>query len=446
MPTFQSIPIHPSVRSRLLHPQQQQQQQQANDDGSSSSHHQNKIQQHQQQQQQQPIRSSVSIPRSLLTRDPNDLVDVFSRGDIRNEQQRAGILAQMEGIRSQVAHAMIAKTRNGKRCRALCHQQDQQRNQQQQGYQDLNPLAQWGSMSALHAWNLQQEMLSKNQNNPQIYSTGCRALDDLIAFPAEYFFSPDDSDVAIPYNVDIDSGETKGLPRGYVLKLSGTTGKTQLALQLVAQIITQSSQLPGNDERIRYCYSTAGHSGYSLAQRFFQLIENNNINNSEQRISWKDIAKKIEFQPIATISQLTSTMAKLEEEWLQHISSSMSSTSCRSDREEQQRGGAREKGPVAMLVLDSLPMMLVEREDADRIQSLERWLKRMARHYSVLIVIVTTGGGGSSSVAPDIHLQLQKLTSTTSSVQLMRHPAKSVTEKDCITLLHNSNFGMTTPE
>ena len=479
MPTFQSIPIHPLVRSRLLHPQQQP------NDGSSSSSHPNKSQQqhqHQHQHQhQQPIRSGVSIPRSLLTRDPNDLADLFSRGDMimRNEQQRADILAQMEGIRCQVAHAMIAKTRNGKR--VLCHtqQQQQQRNQQQQ--QDhqtlLTPLAQGGSMSVLHAWKLQQEILSKNHQNPQIYSTGCRALDHLIAFPAEYFFSPDDSNgsTTIPHDIsiDINSGETKGLPRGYVLKISGTTGKTQLALQLVAQVVTtQSSQSPRNDEIIRYCYSTAGHSGHSLAQRLFQLIENSN-NNREQRIR-KDVAKKIEFQPIATVSQLISTIAKLEEEWLQQhtsasVSASASSRSCfdRDEEEEhqhqrprqrqrqQQRGGARERSPVAMLVLDDLSLMLVERDDADRIRSLERWFKRLARHYSVLIVIVTTGVGGSSvnmnnnnnnNMAPDIHLQLQKLTSTTSSVQLLRHPAKSVTEKDCITLLHSSKFGMTTPE
>jgi hypothetical protein len=467
MPTFQSIPIHPSVRSRLLRPHQQDD----NAGGSGSSSHrqeslpqdqqQQQQQQHQrsqqQQQQQQPVRSSVSIPRSLLTRDLNDLVDMFSRGDTRNEQQRAGIFAQMETIRFQVAHRMISKTRNGKRL--VVSNDHQQQNREQQQYttsqkhkkhkKKHKALIPGGSISVLDAWRSrsQHEMLGKDQNRPQIFSTGCSDLDDLIAFPTEYFFEPNggDRDVGtIPSNLDLVSGEAKGLTRGYVLKLSGTSGKTQLAIQLVAQAMIQSSQQStgGNDERIRYCYSTAGHSGHSLAQRLFQHIENG-IGNSEEKIL-EDVAKKIEFQPIATVSQLISTIAKLEEEWLQQHTASIS-TKVPRDREEAPHHNddanvnARRQGTVSMLVLDALPLMIAEREDAMKIQSLERWLKRLARHYSVLIVIVTTtgGGGGASSIydnamSPDIHLQLSKRTPTTLSIHLMRHPAKSVTQNDCI--------------
>uniref|UniRef100_A0A7S4AR26 Uncharacterized protein n=2 Tax=Pseudo-nitzschia australis TaxID=44445 RepID=A0A7S4AR26_9STRA len=444
MPTFRSIPIPPSVRSRLLQPQQKR----ANHDNSGQ--HPNKTH----QQPQLPNKSSVATPRSLLTRDPNDLIDLFSGGHGRNEQKMAGILT----LRSHVARAMISKTRNGKRLLCYNREDPQKRNRwernQDQDLMDQFPLIPGGSMSLLHAWDLQQEMNSKNQKRFEIFSTGCRALDNLLAFPAEYFFSSDDgvAGSAISHNVDTDFGEVKGIPRGYVLRLSGTTGKTQLALQFVAKAITQSSQRsPGWNKRIRYCHSTAGHSGCSLAQRLFQLIENINIGNDDHRVR-EDTTKKIEFQPIATVSQLISTIAKLEEEWLQRTASEQQQP----QGKQQLRGGSTEKGPVAMLVLDALPWMLVEREEAERIQALNRWLKRIARHYHVWIIIVTpTVGGRPSSklsslygntMSPDIHLRLQKQTSTRSSLQLMRHPAKAVTEQDCITLLHNSKFGITTPE
>jgi hypothetical protein len=135
----------------------------------------------------------------------------------------------------------------------------------------------------------------------------------------------------------------------------------------------------------------------------------------------EDAAKKIEFQPIATVSQLISTIAKLEEEWLQDAKAN-------DNDDADANANARRQGKVSMLVLDALPLMIAERENATKIQSLERWLKRLARHYSVLIVIVTaTGGGrgGSSSIydnamSPDIHLQLSKRTPTASSSSTSR--------------------------
>jgi len=333
------------------------------------------------------------------------LVLLFSRGEMSNEKQTADILTQMEGIRCQVAHSMIAKTRNGKRVL----------NHQQQNYQRAT-LVQGGSLSALQTWTIHQKILS---TKPPVYSTGCRALDELIAFPNEYF----------SHNPGIR--ETNGLHRGYVLQLTGISGKTQLALQLATQVVRLSAAL--NDDRVRYCYSTAGHSGCSLAQRFLQLLGNGN-----ERLSG-DLAKKIEFQPIATVSQLVSTLAKLEEEWLHH-SKNLTLCSIR----KQQQSDLRKKGVVTLLVLDALPLMLIEREGIDVIQSLERCLRRLAQHHSVLIV--TTGIGNSNNIAPDIHLHIQKLTSTTSSIRLIRHPAKFATEKDCITLLHSSKCGISTPE
>jgi hypothetical protein len=418
MPTFESIPIHPSVRSRL---------QQDNDADSGGFRGQES--RPEQRRQQQQARSGVSIPRSLLTRDLNELVDTVGGGNIQSEQQRAGIFAEMETIRGQVAHRMISKTRNGKRL-LRNHQHDPEHGQKRKKHKALIPGA---SVSVLEAWSSQNEMLGKDRNRSQMFSTGCKELDELIAFPADYLLSLN-GDCGVR-DADLVSGEAKGLAPGYVLKLSGKTGKTQLAMQFVAQAMVQSSsQKPTTrHNRIRYCYSTAGHSGRSLAQRLFQLIGNNTENI--QKTTFQDAAKNVEFEPIATVSQLTTSIAKLEEEWLQHAASIKASSN--KEDESHGNGETNAKGTVSMLVLDALPLMMAEREDAMKIQSLERWLKRLARHYSVFLVIVaTTGSGGSSSIyktlSPDIHLQLDKRTPTTVSVRLLRHPAKSITKNDCI--------------
>jgi len=417
MPTFQSIPIHPLVRSRL-----DQSQQQGDNDVGSGSHESG-------QQQQQPARSSVVIPRSLLTRDLSDLVGILSGDDMKNEQQKAGILSQIENIRCEVARRMISRTRNGKRL--VSHYQQEECHEQQQKKR-RRPLIPAGSISILDARNSKHEMIRKSQNLPQILSTGNSELDNLIAFPTEYFFDPD-GDVILPPNADFISGEAKGLPRGYVLKLSGTSGKTQLALQLVSHAMIQSSQEHlGTFQRIRYCYSAAGHSGHSLAQRLFQLIENGMDNSNEE--SLRAAAKKIEFQPITAMSQLISIIAKLEEEWLQHMKKSPCGEESQPYPNETKTG----RNAVSMLVIDALPLMVSEREDPMKIQSLERWLKRLARHYSMTIVIVTSAGSAGSSsiydnaISSDIHLQIEKTTPTTSSIRLLRHPAKCVTKNDYI--------------
>lgn len=270
-------------------------------------------------------------------------------------------------------------------------------------------------MSALEAWRSQR--LREDDQSP-VFSTGISDLDDLIAFPAEFCFAANADGTS---TVDFASDQIKGIPPGYVLKLTGASGKTQLSLQLASQSLLQSSRLlatkPG---RVRYCYSTAGHSGYSLAQRLFQHIENT-IGRGEKKML-KEAAKRIEFQPIATVSQLTTTIARLEREWLEES---------RKDRDEAG------KGAVSMLVLDALPLMMPEGEDFTKIQSLERWLKRLARQYSMIIVIVTTGAGRSSSIydnamSPDIQLLLKQKTPTTLSIQLLRHPTRPVTKNDYI--------------
>ncbi len=402
MPTFHSIPIHPSVRSRLVGSEPQ-------DDGGGDSGSRPRESRQQQNPQKQPARSGVSIPRSLLTRDLNDLVELVSKGNVPNEEQRAGISEQIESLRFQVACRMISKTRNGKRLSTYKHH----------GRKRQRPMIRGGSISALDAWRSECDMYQKKENQPQIFSTGNSDLDKLVAFPIEYAVDPSSGgEPSFSSEKDFVSGEVRGIPRGHILKLSGAQGKTQLALQLASQALIQfSGQATPN--RIRYCYSTAGHSGHSLAQRLFQLLDK----TVGDKRTLKEAAKKMEFQPVSTVPQLTSALAKLEQEFLE--------ASHNTDDD------AKRQKTVSMLILDALPLMLMERENATKIESLERWLKRLARHYSVLVVIVTTTTGGSSSIydsamSPDIHLQLQRKTPTSVSIQLMRHPSKPVTKNDFI--------------
>ena len=426
MPTFDSIPIHPFVKARFVGSQRQ------DDNADDCERHHRQQQQHHQQQllqrRRQPARSGVSIPRSLLTRDLNDLVDMVSRGEIRNESQRGDFLVEMESIRYRVAGKMLSRTRNGKRLISNC-----ERDRKHKKYRTLISV---GSISVQDAWESQQKMANKQQNFHHVYSTGCSNLDDLIAFPSEYFSQLNgNQNVTMSCYVDSISGEAKGLPTGYLLKLSGTSGKTQLAIQLASEAIIHTFQTSiVTKKRIRYCYSTAGHSGYALAQRLFQVIRNKTDYTEEKVL--KDMVKTVEFQPIKTLSQLVSSMAKLEKEFSQNaaLESSSENKGVSNDKVI-----AEKQGMVSMLVVDAMPLMIFEGEDAMKIDSLERWLKRLARHYSVLVVIVATSGGGrlssiqNNKTTSDIHLQLQKTTSTTLSIRLMRHPAKPVTEKDCIT-------------
>lgn len=398
MPTFQSVSLHPAVQSRLLHPHPQSAE---NDTG-------DLLQRQPQNGQQAPLSSGVATPRALLTRSTQELVSIFSRGEVRDQQQRNDLSIQMEGIRNRVSLSMIAKTHSGR------HISQQQKEQQQVptdtrvGDCNSRPLVLGGTLTALQLWRRQRQQLEpvSLQGGLHRFSTGCRALDDLIAFPPEYTL--DDGD-------DVGGG----LPRGYVVQISGAAWKTQLALQCAAQV----ALLSHHSESVRYCFSTAGHSGYSLAQRYVQFLERPAADGGgEVR------GGQVQFQPIATVLDFVKSLSALEEDWLRY--------------EEQDE--KLEAAPPVVLVLDSFATMTAGEEDIHRIQSLERWLKRLARQHSILVVC--TGGGGSNSESADIQLEIQQATPTTCSIRLVRHPAKLVTEKDRTPLLHMTKFGMTTPE
>ncbi|KAL3908132.1 MAG: hypothetical protein SGILL_008599, partial [Bacillariaceae sp.] len=372
----------------------------------------------------QPRFASVDTPRALLTRDPHTLVELFANGQIRNDQQRTLLLEQMEGIRHQIALEM---------CQKSCTGQNVLREPQRYRHQS-NPLIPGASMSALLMKDLQQEGVS-SAKVPYTISTGCRALDDMIAFPEEFEYSPGNQHLhPKAVDADADADEARGpifrkggLPRGYVMSLTGTTGKTQLCLQLAAQACLQTK------ERVRYFYSTAGHSGLSLARRLKQLLDV----TSGKSAKYQQL-KRVEFVPIANSSQLLVGLGELEEEWIQRKRDLAAHMHAEASSDANASG-------VCMILLDSWPLMLVDKEETESMRYVERWLKRMARQHSMWNIVT---GVGPTSAAPldaaDVRLRLLPETSTLTNLSLIQHPAKLVTNKDNISILNTNDFGLTT--
>jgi serine kinase of HPr protein (carbohydrate metabolism regulator) len=258
-----------------------------------------------------------------------------------------------------------------------------------------------------------------------------------------------------------------GLPCGHVLLLTGNTtaGKTQLCLQLAAQAMRMVQKNNVDEDhhddfnaiRVRYCYSTAGHAGRGLALRFQQLLRNDMLSRrtKQNRSKIKETLKRIEFVPISTTYHLFQILAQLEHEW-QLLQQQQDHNQIDHHHHHHKKN---QKEVIRMLILDSLPPMLIDRDKTGSWNYVELWLKRLARQYSVWIIVTsaTTAVGSSFKVttsttkflkrttatAFDIHLHLQQQQSqsekTGLAVQLLRHSSKLVTNKNCcITISPNT--------
>jgi KaiC/GvpD/RAD55 family RecA-like ATPase len=382
MPTFQSIPIHPSVTARFI--QLPERQHQIDRSGVRPQRHHNNIS------------AGVATPRALLARDTQELVEIFTKGEIKDEQQRAGLIEQMEGIRCQIAHTMCAKTRHGRHVQK-CHERHLPCPVVAATANNSNePLVPGGTLTALQSWILLKETVVTKK--PYVFSTGCRALDELVSFPEEYH----------PNYADANAISGKGILRGHVLFISGNAGKTQFALQLAAQVVLQSH----GEERVRYCYSTVGHSGRSLAKRTVDLLGTRTERGGGEK------ARQIEFQPIVGTTGLLKTLAELED--------GLSHQICLSQGPGDEGDSVLKQSyhPPAMIVIDSFSAMLQERDDRHQImQLMERRLKRLARLYFISIVVTAVGGPATTTDA-DIHVHLHSHSADATSLQLIRHPTK----------------------
>eukprot|EP00980_Cylindrotheca_fusiformis_P019161 scaffold6494_cov109-Cylindrotheca_fusiformis.AAC.3 len=415
MPTFQSIPLHPLLKKRLLEP--------PNDDG-----------------------VSIATPQALLSRTPQALADQLMIGTNSNSNSNStntnnsstttppsnrkptdAIWNQIDTLRSQVAHAMISQTKMGTyRLRQQQFLDDRQKQLNHNNNNDdssyhamVRPLVLGATINALQALQYETER-QLGQEEVSTLSTGCRALDELLSLPDEY------NNIINNIINNNDNHIAKGFPRGHVCSISGPSksGKTQLCLQLAAQaallLSTSSSSCPRR--RVRYCYSTAGQVGTSLAHRLAQLMTTTTTTSS---------LLAVEFQPIRSTTQLITILSSLEDEWLLLLESS-------SQQQQQQQ---QQQLPF-LLVVDSLSNLEIQDEDQlGRIAG--HWLKRLARQYSIWVVYVTgSTTTTTTAAAADFQLACHPTNQGTAIITtLLRHPARL--DQPSISLFYTPS-GMTT--
>lgn len=423
MPTFESIPLDPALKQQLLEP--------PNPDG-----------------------VSITTPQALLSRTPQALVDQLlnqkgtnSNGKISNDE----MLKQIDILRSQVAHSMMAQTMMGKyRLRQQQLYDDTMVLQQQYDRENITaatteqyyanrPLILGATVNAMQAWKQEQE----RKGPVTSLSTGCRAMDELLSLPSEYSNSqyvqqPNDQSQVHPHH----PGEMIGLPRGHMLCYSGHSGsgKSQWCLQIAAQALRQywkSSSRPV----VRYCYSSAGHNGQAMAHRLSQLLQYqvSPMMPSSSSSLLSRALEKIEFQPMLTTTQLIATLKALEEELLE--------VSCYGSTGTSQ---SQQVMPPLVLIVDSLSNLDVQ-GNPSQVSRLYRNLKRLARQYSLWVVVTLseTTNGGATNLVGDYHVVCQSLTTTTTpstvtttiQATVRKHPTKF--EQPSITLFHTPS-GMST--
>ncbi|KAL3941803.1 MAG: hypothetical protein SGBAC_003883 [Bacillariaceae sp.] len=446
MPTFESIPLHPVLKQRLLEP--------PNPDG-----------------------VSIATPQALLSRTPQALAaQILTRNASRNSSstisktENQATMKQIDTLRSQVAHAMMAQTLMGK-----------YRLQQQQLYDDstaqydtengtehyysTRPLILGATVSAMQAWQQEQERKGPITS----LSTGCRALDELLSLPAEYsnpHYTLQQSN-NLPHQRH-HSG-IMGFPRGHCLCFSGHSGsgKSQWCLQLSAQALRQPWIQQYSTSRVRYCYSGAGHDGSALAQRLSQLLQYQISPMASSATSSSSISRaleKIEFQPIRTSTQLVATLKALEEELLEaSYYGTQTTNKCTFQSQESKRrksGMVNNHQPPFVLIVDSLSNLEVQ-GDPSQVSRLYRSLKRLARQYSMWVVVAVSekchGGAPTANLPGDYHVHCQSMTvvvpsntletttapttSTTVQATVWKHPTKF--DQPSVTLFHTPS-GMST--
>ena len=212
MPTFQSIGVHPKLRTRLV-------------------------------TENCDERQLVLTPQALLSRNPTALRLLEEDGS----SSRPISLPRVQELRLEVATALIAQSISGKRIRRI---------QKAEGSSRI-----LGTVSALDL--LHHELQSPDRQSPPVVSTGCRKLDELIALPAEY------CNVSTRMDIFSASAPSSGVPFGYVTEISGPPGsaKTQIALQLATSSgLHQTWYLHSGQANATRLWDVSNHN-YNVMQR-----------------------------------------------------------------------------------------------------------------------------------------------------------------------------------
>jgi RecA/RadA recombinase len=417
MPTFRSIGIHPELRTRLVTESSLQE-----EDGRG-------------QQRPQP----VETPQALLSRNPTQLRLL----DRETGTSKPISTLQVRKLRDEVAHALISQSRSGKRVKRLRqvvqeHFGDGDGDDEGEGIENVGDKSQVsepslvieGFASVLDLVRYEALQHSKDDHSmPHQLSTGCHALDTMLALPTEYTavstqMSMHDSSI-VPTTIPL-----AGIPFGYVTQLSGgpASGKTQVALQIAArQALTASTW-----------YLCSSASAASYAKRLDQLVRKNPAGCSP------GVLDRTLFRTVTDEYKVLSALADLEAVLLNQEDSTTAESDIIIHLPCQEK--------PTLLIIDSVSGCLSTEND-DVMSKVALTLKRLARQNGLAIVL-TNGSvsdrsdssarsnkaalGRAWKSAADIHVWLEAhVVAPTSEeenivvqARLDQHPAKRCFAKD----------------
>jgi archaellum biogenesis ATPase FlaH len=420
MPTFQSIPLHPILRQRLLQPPEQElaTNTNVNNVGNSTS---------------SCASSSMAIgtPQALLSRSPHQILQLLqSHAADETAETTAGMaMAHIDSLRHQVAQAMMTKTHTGKhnqRIRKTLSQQQEATHSTQPSFLTGSGTGTGTACSVLELCRYQQQQ--QQQQSSISLTTGCQALDLLLSFPNELLDLNARELLSGPPTSQSNNtiGRSCWLPiMGHVLQVSGHagTGKTQLMLQLALQMAQQQGC------QVHYLASSAGHSSPLLASRLVQLAAGCSSDSSTSSTA-DSIMSQISFQSIRSTQELVIALSRFQQ--LQEDETADS--------------------PPRLFIVDSLSAMLVD-ADSNMTTRIETWMKQLAHLYNITVCATmnhTTTSTNNNNINFDIHVGLEAspTSTSTSSIRatLLQHPAKLVIPENPPTLeLVLTPLGMTTP-
>jgi KaiC/GvpD/RAD55 family RecA-like ATPase len=421
MPTFRSIGIHPELRTRLV-------------TESSLPEEDGRV-----QQRPQP----VETPQALLSRNPTQLRLL----DRETGASKPISTLQVRKLRDEVAHALISQSRSGKRVKRLRQVVQEHFVDGDNEFEDIEhagdkcrvsepSIAIEGFASVLDLVRYEALQRSKDDANSMPHhqlSTGCQALDTMLALPPEYTTISTQMpmhDSTIPTTIPL-----AGIPFGYVTQLSGgpASGKTQVALQIAARQAASASTW--------YLCSTSSAASY--AKRLDQLVRKHPAASSP------GVLDRTLFRTVTDEYKVLSALADLEAVLLHQEDT----TTADPTNEESDIGihlPCQEK--PSLLIIDSASGCLSTEND-DVMTKVALTLKRLARQNG-LAVVVTNGTvsdrsdssarsnkaalGRAWKSAADIHVWLEALVVAPISgdenivvqARLDQHPAKRCFAKD----------------
>lgn len=423
MPTFESIGLHPQLRSRLV---TQAATATSNVDLPPTA----------------PIRAPrppstyqiVDTPLALLARHPGSLRVLDSA------TQSCQVIApkQVTQLRREVAHALIDHTANGRRVRfvqeVLVQQSEDANNQQPQvpqksglkrkrqndenalqskaAAENCNDLVEEASetsaatmdldarpcgmspstLSALQmirceAWMTTLHNPACSESRLLGIPTGCQSLDTLLAMPPEYRqLLPSTIQRELPSHASDVSSCVLGVPFGYVTQFFGppASGKTQLVWHLAAS------------RQVKHCWILCRPTLVgSCAQRVSELSRGN-----------RTIVDHIHVIPVSNAVQVVASLAHVEAELQQALelsSRGAALVASESTFDAAQCEPAPLSGGRSLLILDAASTVLASDASSSDLESallyrVATTLKRLARHYQTAVV-VTNG----AVVARDSH-------------------------------------------